>query len=61
MLNDIYLPEKAALNIVGITKDVDGLGEAWKQNKEKIRLQEIEKEKELANISSTSVETNETR
>ena len=59
MLNDIYLPEKAALNIVGITKDVDGLGEAWKQNKEKIRLQEIEKEKELANISSASTQTNE--
>lgn len=54
MLNDINLPEKAALNIVGITKDVDGLGEAWKQNKEKVRLQEIEKEKELNAISNAN-------
>lgn len=44
MLNDIGLPEKASLNIVGITKDVDGLGESWKQNKEEIRLKEIESE-----------------
>ena len=44
MLNDIGMPEKQALNIVGITKDVDGLGQAWKENKEKIRTQELELE-----------------
>lgn len=42
MLDDIGMPETASLNIVGITKDVDGLGSAWKKNKEEIRKQENE-------------------
>lgn len=33
MLNEIQLPEKAILNICGVTKDVDGLGNSWKANK----------------------------
>ena len=54
MLNDIGMPEKQALNIVGITKDVDGLGQAWKENKDKIKLQELE----LEEAKQTSKQTN---
>lgn len=54
MLNDINMPETQALNIVGITKDVDGLGQAWKENKEKIRKQELELEQTKQNAKQTN-------
>ena len=34
MLNEALVPEKAILSICGITKDVDGLGDDWKKNKQ---------------------------
>lgn len=54
MLNDINMPETQALNIVGITKDVDGLGQAWKENKEQIRKQELELEQTKQNAKQTN-------
>lgn len=54
MLNDIGMPEKQALNIVGITKDVDGLGQAWKENKDKIKMQELELEEAKQNSKQTN-------
>lgn len=58
MLNDINLPEKAILNIVGITKDVDGLGDAWKKNKEEQLQKEIEREEQKINQGNTNNENN---
>ena len=37
MLDEINFPEKTNLTICGITKDVDGVGKAWKENKEKAK------------------------
>lgn len=49
LLDSIGLPKKAILNICGITKDIDGLGDSWEKNIEKIKNQEIELEKAKTN------------
>lgn len=54
MLNDIGFPEKTNLTICGITKDVDGVGKAWKENKEILRKQELD----LENSKNKQVITN---
>lgn len=48
MLNEAQLPEKTILKATNITNDVDGEGNAWIQNKEKIRQQEMEMEKQIS-------------
>lgn len=50
MLNEALVPEKAILTICGITKDVDGLGEAWKTNKKAVA--DLEKSNENKGINS---------
>ena len=40
MLNDISFPEKQALNIVGLTNDIDGVGDAWIQRKKQNQAEE---------------------
>lgn len=54
MLDEINFPEKTNLTICGITKDVDGVGKAWKENKENKRKQELE----LENSKNNQVITN---
>lgn len=44
MLNDINFPEKQALNIVGITNDIDGVGDAWVKRKQEQTLLEQKQE-----------------
>lgn len=44
MLDEIKFPEKTALTICGVTKDVDGVGKAWKENKELVKKQEEEQQ-----------------
>lgn len=54
MLDEIGFPENTNLTICGITKDVDGVGNAWKENKEKLRKQKLE----LENSKQSNVITN---
>lgn len=49
LLNDIGLPKKAILNICGITKDIDGLGDAWEKNVQKMKQEELEMENSKTN------------
>ena len=52
MLDDIKFPEKTALTICGITKDVDGVGKAWKENKDLIKKEELEQEQKNSVITN---------
>lgn len=42
MLNEAQMPEKTILKVCNITNDIDGEGNNWIANKEKIRKQEME-------------------
>ena len=57
LLNSIDFPEKAILTVCGITKDVDGIGEAWKEKKKIKEEQEVERELAKNNNQSTNNET----
>lgn len=56
LLNSIDFPEKAILTVCGITKDVDGIGEAWKEKKKIKEEQEVERELAKNNNQSTNNE-----
>lgn len=58
MLDEINFPEKQALNIVGITNDIDGVGDAWlKRKKEQMETEQAnEKQTEVLTDNSDNIE-----
>ena len=59
MLDDIKFPEKTALTICGITKDVDGVGKAWKENKEIVKKEEQELQNQKNSVITNNENVNE--
>lgn len=55
LLNDANMPEKTILNIVGLTNDVDGVGNVWKQNKEEKEQKELQKEVQKQQQAQTNL------
>ena len=49
LLDEIKFPEETALTICGVTKDVDGVGKAWKENKQKAKQEELKIENQKNN------------
>ena len=62
-LDTIKFPKKSALNIVGVTGDVEGVGNEWEKVVQEQEKKELEKEQKIssANAQNNGSNDNNTR